>query len=256
MILTTYDTLKQYTDAFGDGRISLLVIKGRGATGKSHIVANSVEDSDCLQFNGHATPLSIYLGLHDSPDSLVVFDDVDSLINNKITVSLLKQICEMNKKKTIRYNTTYRIGEGGIPSSFISTNKVCLICNDFKRVGKNIRALLTRAIFIDFWPTNQEILNQLKGFKDLDLEIFSYLKANSKTIGSIHFRIYIKCKELKNADLDWKDYLSKEYKINELDRIASELIDLPVKERDDAWVKATGKSVRCLQRRLRKLGGG
>lgn len=254
MILTTYDTLKLYTDAFGDEQISLLVLQGRGGIGKTFMVEESTKESECIYFNGHATPLSIYLKAHKNPDSLAVFDDVDTLMTNKITVSLLKQICEMKEEKIIRYNTTFTIKEGAIPSKFTSTNKVCLTCNDFHRIGKNIKALLTRAIFIDFRPSNEEVLGVIKKFPNLDLPIFSFLEANSKTIKDMNFRTYIKCVELKKAKLDWQEYLSREYQIDKLDQLALAFSYFPVKERNILWTEETNKSVRNLQRRLKRLG--
>ena len=253
IILTTYDTLKQYTDAFASGKISLLVLKGRGAIGKTYMIEQSTLQADCVNFNGHATPLSIYLKLYENPTQLVVFDDVDSLITNKITVALLKQVCEMKPDKIIRYNSTHKVEDKQIPSSFNSNNRVCLTCNDFKRVGKNIAALLTRAIFIDFQPSNLEVLLQIAKFDDLDKEIFSYLEDHAHQIKELNFRTYIKCVELKQANLDWKDYLTREYKIDPLDEYSLTLLAYPVNIGNWMWQERTGKSTRSLQRRLKKL---
>jgi len=252
MIVTTYDKLKKYADAFTDNRISLLVIRGSGGIGKTHTIAKSFyQDENYLMFNGHATPLSIYLRLMKNRDHLVVFDDVDSLIKNSITVGLLKQICETNKKKIIRYDTTHKVSSEEIKSEFVSNNKVCLLCNDFKRVGRNIKALLTRGIYIDFQPSNDEILKVMKTFNKLDQEIYNFLEKYQDEISDLNFRTYIKCVELKGAKIDWKDYLAGEFNINRLVELALQLSDLPKDQRNDKWRIETGKSVRSLQRILK-----
>ena len=252
MIVRTYKQLNEYIKAFADNNISLLVIRSHGGLSKTHSVKETINDTDCQFFNGHATPLSIYMQLHDNPDNLVVFDDVDSLINNKVTVSLLKQFCELSDNKVIRYNTTHKVNGAVVEPKFTSNNKVCLLCNDFKRIGRNIKALITRGIYIDFKPSNIEILDKIIKFKDLDRDIFDYLKMHSSYINHFNIRLYFKCLELKKAGINWKDYLISEFNLNPDIELAIEISNMPVSERNVRWVLETDKSVRTLQRILSK----
>ena len=68
----------------------------------------------------------------------------------------------------------------------------------------------------------------------------------------INFRTYFKCIELKSAGIDWKHYLVSEFKINILVELAIQLSDLPQEERNARWITETGKSIRTLQRILKK----
>ncbi len=251
MIITTYDKLKQYADAFATNQISLLVIRGIGGIGKTHIINESVH-GDSSFFNGHATPLSIYLRLMKKPDQRVIFDDVDSLVTNKVAVALLKQVCETKKDKKVRYDTTHKVSDAPIDNSFVSNNKVCLLCNDFKRIGRNIKALLTRGIYIDFRPSKQEIMRVMKKFDGLDKQIYNFLDEHKDKIGDLNFRTYFKCVELKNAGIDWRDYLVGEFQIQREIELALQLMDLPKDKRNERWVIETGKSVRTLQRIIEK----
>ena len=252
MIIKTYKLLGEYIKAFSDNNISLLVIRSYGGLSKTHTVKTTINDADCQFFNGHATPLSIYMQLQKNPEHLVVFDDVDSLINNKVTVSLLKQFCELSDNKTIRYNTTHKIAGEVVEPKFTSNNKVCLLCNDFKRIGHNIKALLSRGIYIDFKPSHSEILTKMRSFKDLDMDIYNYLNLHNTFIKQLNLRTYFKCVELKRAKLDWKNYLDTEYHLEPYLDLAIQISNLPIEERNVKWILETGKSVRTLQRMLKK----
>lgn len=237
-----------------------MIIQSRGGLGKSRL-AEDVLNEDVLFFGGHVTPLKMYLTLYENPDKLVVFDDVDELLYNKKNVALLKQLCEVTNDKIIRYATTSTIkgnkkeGDKEIPSSFVSHNKVMILCNDFKRVGKNLRALQTRGIFINFDPSDTEILTVLETFAK-DKEIFQYLETYSDQIQDLNFRTYIKCVELKRSKINWVNYLKSEFKINFELELALEIRDLETRERNKIWVMETGKSIKTLQRRLKRIKKG
>ena len=253
MIIKKYSQLKEYINAYRDGYISLLVCRSSGGLAKSHLLREALKGEDHQKFTGHSTPLSIYMTLMKNPDDLVVFDDVDSLIDNKSNVALLKQYCEIEEDKQIRYSTTARLKDEEIKPRYTSNNKVCLLCNDFKRIGKNIKALLTRGIYIDFQPSNEEILSVLKAnFKKLDLEIYDYLVKHSLEINDLNFRTYLKCVELKQAKINWKEYLQKENGLDYLEEFALQIADMPKRERSEMWHNETGKSERTFQRILKK----
>jgi hypothetical protein len=188
--------------------------------------------------------------LQKSPEKLVIFDDVDSLLANKTSLALLKQVCEIEDDKTVRYDTTQQINKDAVEPSFVSNNKVCLLCNDIKRVGRHMKALLTRGIYIDFQPTNAEILAVMRTFPDLDMDIFSYLENHTTEIHELNQRIYFKCVELKKAGIDWQGYLKGEFKISKEMELAIQLSDLPLPERNARWEAETGKTARTLQRLL------
>ena len=134
--------------------------------------------------------------------------------------------------------------------SFMSRNKICLLVNDIKRIGHNMQALLTRGFYIDFCPSNQEIMNKLKEFAT-DTEIISFIEANKNQIRDFNLRVYTRSIELKNAGIDWKNWILKEFCIGKEEMILQQIKDLPAKERNEIWEAETGKSIRSLQRRIK-----
>jgi len=253
LIVRDYKTLNEYAKAFSEGYISLLIVKGEGGLGKTYTIQKAMGENKNMMFNGHATPLSIYLKLFNDRTSPVIFDDVDSLLGNKINISLLKQLCEGNKVKEVMYNTTFKMGGNPIPNSIKCTNKVCLLCNDIKKFGKNMKALLTRAVYIEFVPTKEEVMTMLQSFKELDEEIYSFIETNLGNLTHINFRLYMKAVELKNAKLDWIEYLNGELSKNLELELIMEIMDMPKKERNQVWKDKTGRHVRTLQRKIKEL---
>ena len=164
MKITTYEELNKYVKAFSNDNFNLLIIKSKGGLSKSQLLKQYAKDS--IFFRGHATPLSIFLKLQENSRRKVIFDDVDELIKNKGNISILKQLTETTKIKEVQYNTTSQAMQPD-KQSFMSRNKICLLVNDIKRIGHNMQALLTRGFYIDFCPSNQEIMNKLKELNEI-----------------------------------------------------------------------------------------
>ena len=253
MLVRDYNTLRAYAKAYAEGHISLLIVKGEGGLGKTYNLQKAMEEQDHILFNGHATPLSVYLRLFNNPTARVIFDDVDSLLANKTTVFILKQLCESNKIKVVRYDSTARINQMEIPKEIRCTNNTCLLCNDMKKFGKNMKALLTRAVYLEFVPTKEEVMRELKEFPELDQEVYSFILEHLAALSHINFRLYMKAVELKKAKLDWIEYINGELSINLELELIMEIMDLPKKERNQIWKDKTGRHIRTLQRKIREI---
>jgi hypothetical protein len=216
MIITTFKELSQYYKAFIEGYIPFMIVKSSGGHGKTYAIEKLRDETgiNTLIFSGHATPLSIYLELFKNSSSRVVFDDVDQLLTNKTTTALLKQICELKDEKTIRYSTTAKIGED-IPSYFVSRNKVLLITNKLNQNDANLKALLTRALYIEFCPSNDEILKIMAHFPKgkEEKEVYKFL-SSLKDLLPLTFRDYEKLNYLQVAKIDYKKYFLEHNKIN------------------------------------------
>jgi hypothetical protein len=264
MKASTFKQLGQYMMAFRNRSISLLIIRSSGGLGKTTEAKNSIpiEDAEgniiAVFFKGHATPLSIYMTASKHPNALLIFDDVDTLVDNKTTVAILKQLCELREDKDVHYNTTYKAYGEDVPPEFKSNNKVMLLCNDIKKVGANMGALLTRGFYLDFTPSHAEILKKLSEFAE-ERDIFDHIAKVHEHL-DLNFRIYEKCVEIKDSShytkLDWKEWLRNEYQLNEDEDLVREIANdktLNRGERDRLWQERTGKSTRTYYRIHKKL---
>lgn len=227
-----------------------MIVHSRGGLAKSFTCEKLITNG--ITFSGHSTPLSIYLQAHKNPNAKLIFDDVDTLLSNKTCVALLKQLAETKVNKKVRYGTTHKVNEEKVPESFVSNNKVLILCNDIKKLSKNMKALLTRGILLNFTPTNESIYEELTKFAE-DKEILSHLKANLNKIADFNMRVYIKCNELKKAKIYWQKYLESEYVGFVEDELVREIAEMPKNQRDSIWKARTGKGIRCLQKKIKLL---
>ena len=253
--VTTYNELYKFVENTRDRNIGFLVIVSRGGLGKSQIIKKNTYKEGTLIFKGHATPLSIYMSIYKHKNKLVVFDDVDELTRNKTTVSLLKQICDTDPEKTLYYSSTATYEGMKIPPSFTCRNNVILITNDLKGSNKNLDAVWTRAVIVEFEPTKQEIMGMLKEWAN-DEEILSFLENND--IKNLNARHYVMAKELKESGIDWKDSLLKQSGLEpepNYKELASELLAKydNVEDRNREWLISTPLSIRTLQRYIKEL---
>jgi hypothetical protein len=214
--ITTYKELTEYYENFLKGNFPFIIIKARGGIGKTFQIEKMVEESkrNVLFFKGHATPLSIYMALYKNNVARVVFDDVDQLLKNKTIIALLKQICDLKEEKKVYYSTTAKLGEE-IPPEFTSKNKVMLITNQLGLSDDNMKALLTRALFIDFEPSNQEVFNIMVKFPKTkkEEEIINFM-VKFQNVSLLNFRDYEHLKNLMYSNIDYKRYYFESKQIN------------------------------------------
>jgi len=250
VLLKTFDDLNKVVEAFSNNKLNFVIIHSRGGLAKSWIARHAITEG-CF-FQGHATPLAIYLQACKNPNSLLVFDDVDMLLKSRTNVALLKQLCNNDSEKVVTYTTTAKVNDKDVPESFCSCNKVLILANEISRIGRNMGALLSRAHVFEFDPTIGEVFGYIRSFAE-DSEVVEFLMSHRKVLSDFSVRTYAKAKELKGSGLDWKHLmLSDPPKDAELE-LARELRGMRVDDRNAAWVRQTGKSVRSLQRILRRI---
>jgi len=203
--IKTYNQLYDYFKGYTAGNISFLIIQSRGGVGKSYHAEHILDSSTSHTFTGHVTPYSLFKITSQHANKRLIFDDVDTLLQNKTNVALLKQITDTTEPRTVKWQTT-RGGENA-SESFTSNNQTLVLANQTKWNTADLQALKTRAIYVEFTPTNQEVMSQLSQFFNDD-EILSFISDELEPKPfTLNFRMPIKAKELKNAGIDWKMYL-------------------------------------------------
>ena len=246
MLITTFDELHAWLKAFSDGEITLMVIQARGGLGKTYQVKRAFAGVKINAFSGHATPLSIYKELYFNRDAPTVFDDVDALLHNKTTVALLKQICDTGENKTVRYTTTAPAA-ADVPASYDTTTRTIIITNDLKRSGKNLGALFTRGVVLEFAPSHDEVFKALSSFAQ-DKEILSFLSGIYERIEDFNFRHYEVACQVKASGQDWRDWLERDTGAVNLMVVVRDCLLLSGDERFKLWVERSGLSRRSFYR--------
>ena len=238
-----FHQIKPFVQGVMHREIDLLVIESRGGLGKTHTVINSVDEEtreDMLVFNGHVTPLAVYMKLYNNFNKVVVFDDVDAMLKNKSMVAILKQVCIIGHDKTIGYTSSATFEGKPIPSQFTSNNKVIILCNNISSGGEDMKALLSRGYYLHFNPTPRTTHEQLKTFAK-DKEVLGYLEKHLHTIKDYNFRIYEKAETLKRLGMDWQYLINQEYNISNTELLIQQLKQYAPQHAEREFMRETGK---------------
>jgi hypothetical protein len=203
LLLTRYDELVRYGDAFASGHLNLLILTGGPGLGKSRLI-KSLVGKDACWIEGHTTAFGMYVRLYKHRGLPVVIDDVDDLHNNREAVRLLKSLCQTDREKTISWNSgTRQLDELGVPHQFQTTSKTAIIANDWQRLNLDVEALEDRGHVLHFAPSPLEVHLQAAEWFD-DQEVFDFVGSRLSFFEHPSFRNYVTAAELKQAGLDWK----------------------------------------------------
>jgi len=253
MRITTYKELQFYIEMFRNNNIDLLILEGIGGLSKSRIVEDSMKDREYLKIVSHVTPMKLYILGFEHQNQPIVFDDCDCLLQNDSNVALLKMFCDTSETKEINWFTTAsKLEEEGVPSRYETRSKVIIICNNFNEITQKISSLRDRGFFLQFNPTNEEILTKMK---EILPEVHKELSIGEKTqvyqvvesyanVADISLRTLIKglslYKECKAKGLDWRKILLEGLEISPklvlLDKILRDYEK--ESERIEAWIGA------------------
>ena len=243
-ILHLYDQLTPYVQAFAQSKLNLLVIIGEAGLQKSRQLRQAV-GSGGLWLEGHVTPFQMYIELYRHRDELVILDDADELAKIREGVRLLKSLCQTDARKTVSWHSsTPKLEQEGVPTSFDTQSRVCIIANEWKTLNEHVAALEDRGHLLAFEPDAPEVHRRTAEWFD-DQEVFDFLAEWLHAIPNPSMRHYVRARELKQAGgIDWKEDLLKRW--------------LPPRRRLAACLKAD-ESFTCEEDRVRAFaeqGGG
>ena len=176
-----FEFITNYVVMVADKIQPSLIISGPGGLGKSFTVnktlveqnfvdvsnTESFEEGSHLPSNrfkvikGYSTPKALYRLLYENRDSVLVFDDCDSVMQDATAANLLKGALDSNSERIISWNAeTIRGMEDDLPRSFRFTGGVIFITNLHKE--KIPQALRTRSVCVDVSMTTDEKIDRMK----------------------------------------------------------------------------------------------
>ena len=137
--------------------IHFLTIRGHPGLGKSYTVLKTLndlgleEDTHYKILNGYITPKKLFELLRKTEileqPKLLVMDDLDSLLRNKISISILKgALVSFNDKRTVSYES---MRGDDRDQSFNFNGKIIMITNSMPR-SIDIEPLLDRGIYFEY----------------------------------------------------------------------------------------------------------
>lgn len=151
-----------------------VVVTGPGGLGKTHTVLAALnaagladaDDFDNMQgadesykvIKGYSTAKGLYRELYLNKDSVIVFDDCDSVLKDSTALNLLKGALDSYDKRVISWNAEMKDEE--IPTSFQFNGRIIFISN-MKKENMDT-ALMTRAYTVDLFMTTEQKIERMQ----------------------------------------------------------------------------------------------
>jgi hypothetical protein len=170
-----------------------------------------IEFSVAHYVKGNITPVEAYQLAYEHRNKLLIFDDSERLWAESTGRYLLRDLTECKPSKWANWRTDNKeLERQGIPKSFETSSRVCLLMNRFA-FGDALEydAIVDRAQFIYFDPPPLEI-HKNTALWFWDQEIFDFIGEHLPIVDSerLSSRTYVKAYERK-AKGDWKEFIAR-----------------------------------------------
>lgn len=248
----------------------LFVYGSKGGLGKTKTILRVLQKEDLqpVILNGHCTPMALYEALYRNQDKVIVLDDADSLYRNLAALGILRSALwgQTNHKRLVTYNST----QSDLPQSFHFSGQIIFVANVIPRSNPAFEAVLSRVDVFELAATNEDVVQLMRklaveGFEDLTasecLAVVDFI-AEFATTRDLSLRLlepsFRKVIYAKEAKIDWRELVQTQLEQigrddtpSPIDTRASELACMEeavkahpssVKDQEEFWCKATGKS--------------
>ena len=218
-----FEFLQDLTSMVVLGATPSLVVTGEGGLGKTHTVNQTIKsleipDTNWVSFKGYSTARGLYNTLFDHNGKLIIFDDCDSVLEDKVAQNILKSALDSYETRQISWMAKMNKSDE-YPNQFNFTGRVIFISNKDK--SKIDGAILSRSLTVDLSMTPQEKIDRMSFIlgtilPEFDLQVksdaLSFLDEN-KDKTNLNIRTLIIVSKIRKQFPDtWKNLA--EYMIN------------------------------------------
>lgn len=230
--------LTEMTKAVKNGDVRAMIVSGPPGVGKSFGVEAVLEKDDLFDKLGGRKPkyeivkgamsaIGLYSKLYEYSEAknVLVFDDCDSILQEDLSLNILKGALDSSKKRVISWNTDSRILRSeGIPDRFEFKGSAVFITNikfehvRSKKLRDHLDALESRCHYIDLqMDTSREKILRIKQIVNdgmLDRyefepiqrdEVVEFITENQNQLRELSLRMVLKIADLrKSFPLNWK----------------------------------------------------
>lgn len=211
-----FDILSNLTSMVVNDFTPSLIVTGQGGLGKTHSVTQTIEkcelsEENFIFFKGYSTARGLYNALYDNNGKLIVFDDCDSILEDKVAINILKSALDSYEKRTITWMAKMSKNDD-YPQQFDFTGRIIFISNKSKNSIDG--AILSRSLTVDLTMNQEEKIERMsfvldKILPEYEIEIkqdaLTFLSEN-KTNSNINLRTLIMISKIRKAFSDnWKE---------------------------------------------------
>ena len=236
-----FEILEDMTRAVKKGDVKSMIVTGPPGVGKSfgvekvlskHDVFATVAQDEKLKkyevVKGAMSAIGLYSKLYEFSDKkcILVFDDCDSVLQDELSLNILKAALDSGKKRMIHWNTDSRLLRSeGVPNSFEFKGGAIFITNikfenvRSKKLKDHLEALESRCHYLDLTiDTQREKLLRIRqvvrdtGMLDeyniedwAKAEVVDFIEANAKRMRELSLRMVLKVADIRvSMPHNWK----------------------------------------------------
>jgi len=195
-----------------------LIVTGEGGLGKTHSVTETIKSNDLSEdkyvfFKGYSTARGLYNTLYDNNDKLIIFDDCDSVLDDKVALNILKSALDSYEKRTISWMA--KMNNDEYPQQFEFTGRIIFISN--KSISAVNEAIRSRSLTVDLTMTPSDKIERMSAILENILpeyqlefkkEALDFLSGVCNEV-SVNMRMLIMVTKMRyNYPDRWKDLAS------------------------------------------------
>ena len=152
-----------------------LIVTGEGGLGKTHSVtetiqSNDLSNDDYIFFKGYSTARGLYNTLYDNNGKLIIFDDCDSVLDDKVALNILKSALDSYERRTISWMAKMNKNDE-YPQQFEFTGRIIFISN--KSIGDVNEAIRSRSLTVDLTMTPSDKIERMSSILENILPEYS-----------------------------------------------------------------------------------
>lgn len=211
-----FEFLNNLTSMVIDGVTPSLIVTGEGGLGKTHSVTQAIKntdmtDSDYVFFKGYSTARGLYNTLFDNNGKLIIFDDCDSVLEDKVALNILKSALDSYETRTISWMA--KMNKNDVyPQQFNFTGRIIFISNKSKEDMNE--AILSRSLTVDLTMTPNDKIERMGSILgsilpeytlEAKTEALDFLKTVKDEV-SLNMRMLIMVTKMRSAyPSNWRD---------------------------------------------------
>jgi hypothetical protein len=227
-----FNILEDMTRACKKGDVRAMIVTGPPGVGKSFGVEKVLGKHDMIATLGERPPkyqvvkgamsaIGLYCKLYNyaDKDNVLVFDDCDSILQEDLSLNILKAALDSKKNRTIHWNTdSFKLRNEGVPDSFQFKGSAIFITNikfdnvKSKKMRDHLAAIESRCHYIDLTiDTEREKMLRIKqivkdgmlneyGFTEEQHEsVVDFIDINKSKLRELSLRTVLKVADLAKA---------------------------------------------------------
>lgn len=211
-----FELLKNLTKMVVQDVTPSLIVTGEGGLGKTHSVTQTINEcglefGEFVFFKGYSTARGLYNTLYDNNGKLIIFDDCDSVLEDKVAVNILKSALDSYETRKISWMARMNKNDE-YPQQFDFTGRIIFISNKAKESIDG--AILSRSLTVDLTMSPDEKIQRMLTIlpnimpyysNDIKMEALAFLNEN-KTSANLNLRTLIMVIKMRISNpRAWRD---------------------------------------------------